>query len=181
MTMRRARVALAMVALASFTALFTPACASPTEELCSQICACEHCNRGREATTCDALAGQREVARDYGCDAEFDAWVSCRTDKGSCHDSTATYSSRPAGRCDGSSSTGLTCASDGDCALNFGSNSGVFCQVGTCVHKACSDGVGAWCIHDDDCSPGPDACGDAQQSVNACVQKASAHPGEKLR
>jgi len=148
---------------------FAPACGSQVSTLCSAVCDCQHCNDYVDEQTCDALHGLQDVAKDYGCDAEFTAWVTCQNNNGVCNEQKASFSSSTPGSCNGQQDTKFACTTDANCQ-QFGNNA--TCVTLTCRTKVCA-GSQQNCQTDSDCPTGPDKCKAENDALSSCETNAS--------
>jgi hypothetical protein len=160
-----------------------PACSSPVQALCSEVCECEHCSELREADLCQTLETAESVAGNYGCAGSFSAWLDCLSSKAQCVESGADWTTVPTGRCNAEYLYDTACTDDAECWLQGHSLNSFCASSGKCASQACSyvEGRGnILCETDADCVEGQDACAVQAEALRTCQGEASGHGGVEL-
>lgn len=146
---------------------------SSAESVCSLMCECEHCNDYSEMATCSQLTTVESIAEAYECSEQWEAYMSCIEDKGTCDEEEANFRTTGDGSCSDTEPLGNSCATNADCS--FGPPGG-FCQGGECMARVCANSGGAWCETNADC-PGAPLCETEEEAVDKCIDNASNHQG----
>jgi len=146
-------------------ALVAAAC-SLESEVCGEVCDCEHCNDYEEDVSCAMYDQLADVADAYGCDGEWEDYLTCVRDEGSCNEEEARWEMSAPGRCNGTYDTGVDCTTV-PCTMPSAT-----CQGGTCIQTVC-EGTTSSCDTDEDCSDGQSLCATQAEAIDECVTAAS--------
>jgi len=145
-------------------------CGGVTADIVDTTCECEHCNDIEEDALEISVEASRDIAENYGCEAQWDSWADCYLNSGTCIEKDARYTTRELGSCSGSQDTGVPCSITADCPNSDFAQ----CEGGTCRFKTCADN-GNPCQSSEDC-PGDDLCEQANRAYFECVDAASSDP-----
>jgi hypothetical protein len=142
-------------------------------ELTGIICDCEHCNDWEEEETLAGLETSADIADVYGCTEDWDAYVQCQIDRGTCDEVDANWSAQAPGSCSATMDLMTPCMTDAECTAGPG---GATCNVTTmtCFINVCAGG-GGQCDTDADCQGGQDLCQTQQDNLNDCINDGSSH------
>ena len=150
-------------------ALGALACGGTTNDLVELECECEHCNDYEEDLLQIYYDAEADLAENYGCSAQWEAWATCVQDKSTCNETEARFTTSQPGSCTGRQDIGISCSSNTECE-SFGD--GAFCDNGSCAYRVCAGDGGQFCETNDDCF-GEDLCQVARAAVGECIDAAS--------
>ncbi len=145
---------------------------SSAQATCDLINECEHWNDQTYEFTCTIYRAQEEAVDAYDCLDQWDEYMTCVQEKGTCDEKQADFTTRKSGKCNETQDLGVTCMAQADCdAIGF--QDPLTCVNNSCTFEVCS-GSNQNCTSDADCiGIGEDACDTQAEAVQTCVDKAS--------
>lgn len=145
---------------------------SSAQSTCELMAECGHWGYELRDFTCFFYRAQEEAALAYECGDQWDAYMTCVQEKGTCDEKAARFTTRENGQCDETRALGVTCMTNADCdAIGFPDP--LTCVDNSCAFRVCS-GTTTNCSSDSDCiGIGEDVCENQIENVQTCVDKAS--------
>jgi hypothetical protein len=146
---------------------------SSAQSTCELQAECGHWSDQLRDYQCFFYRAQEEAAQAYECSDQWEDYMACVQEKGTCNEKESEFTTRENGKCNETEAIGgVTCMSNADCDA-IGSSDPLSCVNNECAFAVCS-GDNDRCTSDADCiGIGEDVCESKIEAVQTCVDKAS--------